>query len=306
MKNATLSIGFLVAASAAQADSITHYGAISGNFTDEVPYAENKPTDDPYNANLGLGLSYGLVYRDEEGPLFGRPMEYGLEAGVLRGSETTGDAVGGSCDVETYIGLIYDCQDVANFDSLTYWIDASAMVNFGQAGGATDLLAGIGALHYGSITNTEFLYPTGWENFIDRDTTFTGAGIKVGARHRIEMQNGMTLNLAGFGGAYAGERVTDIYDLELDTGSGGVFLDEQSMTVRDRTTVYTLELRPSIDIPVDWIGVGSTFEVGISHKIFLNAIDSTGYGQHLSVDLGGDMNGSFSATSIFAGITIPM
>lgn len=302
MKKSPVALSLILSASIGHADSITHYGAIAGNFASDIPYAQNNTTDEVYDANFGLGLSYGFIYRDDMGPLGGRPIEYGFELGALVGTEDTGSFVPDGCVIDTYLGLNSNCEDIANLESLTYWVDASAMVNFSAPGGATELLAGIGLLHFSNQIDVEHLYETGSEDFYDRDTTFTGAGIKLGARHKITLQNGMMLNLAGFGGVYGGERETDIRGERRDGGDGSL-LGSDSLVVTNDATVYVVELRPSINIATEWAGPDGMLEVGISHKQFLSIIDTSGYGDHEGLDLGGDVDDNFSTTSIFAGIT---
>ncbi|WP_434286854.1 hypothetical protein [Celeribacter sp. SCSIO 80788] len=297
-------LSMLLGAAMAQADSLTQYGGVGLNVGTDYPFAFDYDDGTAVEADYGMAGVLGFVYTKDQG-LFNKPLELAVEAGVLVGDDSHGHDLISDCSggVSTYLGLISDCQDRADVENLTYWLDASAMIDFGAAGGNTDLLAGLGVLHFANKLDADYLYPLGYENFVDRDTSFTGAGLKMGARHRIAMQNGMTLNLAGFAGAYYGERKLEISDSETYLGTPG---SDVRLTEKSNETVYSLELRPSISMAADWAGADATMEFGVSYKHFFNVVDETGYGDHSGDDAGGDFDGDVSALTAFFGVTIPM
>lgn len=305
VKALSLAVAASVVALSAHADSLSHYGALGLNSGTDFPFAADYDDGTVFNADYGMALSYGLIYKKDQGFLGGRPMEFGLELGVLKGDDSKGHELISDCDggVDTYLGLIDDCQDRADIENLTYWLDASAMVNLAPAGGASDFLAGLGVLAFSNNLDADYLYPLGYENFVSRDTSFLGAGVKVGARHRMPLQNGTVFTLAGFAGAYRGEREMKIHDYETYVGG---FNSEDSLTVKSTETVFTLEIRPSITMDAAWAGQGATMEFGLSYKHFFNVVDQTGYGDHEGTDFGGSTDGDVSATSAFFGVTIPM
>ncbi|PRY76992.1 hypothetical protein CLV80_107169 [Yoonia maritima] len=306
-----LNIKYLAVATAAiapqlaSADELVLRGGIASGFANEYTYAlEDDDGETPINTDYGLGMMGSATYSmDNVYKNIG--LDLNLQFGVLLGKDDSGDPLDNSCYITTYLGLIPDCQDRADTENQTAYADLSALGRFEVGSGLTELLAGVSYLGIKNQLETDYLYPNGFENFVSRDTEFSGLGLKIGARHQVPLQNGMTIQIEGFVAQYRGDRTTDIVDFETSNGSPN---DEQTASATDTIDVTTFELTPSVLMDAAWAGDGATMEFGISYKLLSGAIDTRNFVDHGSIDPfeEGDEFDDVSSTSIFAGVTIPL
>ncbi|WP_373636754.1 hypothetical protein [Yoonia sp. BS5-3] len=289
----------------ASADELTLRGGIASGFEQEYVYAlDEADGTTPISTDYGLGGMASATYRmDDVYNNFG--LDLSLQFGVLSGNDDSGDPLDNSCYITTYLGLLDDCQDRADTENMTAYADVSALGRYALGSGQTELLAGLSYLALKNEVDAEYLYPGGFENFVSRDTEFSGLGLKIGARHQIPLQNGMTVQIEGFVAQYRGDRTMDINDLETSSGS---FNDEQDASYEDTIDVTTFELTPSVMMNAAWAGDGATMEFGLSYKLLSGIIDTRNVVEHgniLAFDEG-DEFADVSSTSIFAGLTIPL
>ena len=306
-----LNIKYLAVATAAiapqlaSADELILRGGIASGFANEYTYAlEIDDGETPINTDYGLGTMGSATYSmDNVYKKFG--LDLSLQFGVLLGKDDSGDPLDNSCYINTYLGLLRDCQDRADTENQTAYADLSALGRFEVGSGQTELLAGVSYLGIKNQLETDYLYPNGYENFVSRDTEFSGLGLKIGARHQVPLQNGMTIQIEGFVAQYRGDRTTEIVDFETDDGSPN---DEQTASSTDSIDVTTFELTPSVMMDAAWAGDGATMEFGISYKLLSGVIDTRNFVDHGSIDPfeEGDEFGDVSSTSIFVGLTIPL
>ena len=297
------SAAICLSASIGYADSFSIRGGISSGFNTDFIYSQDDNTGQEYLADYGLGAMTTLTYTLDQG-LWGHPVEFGFQLGLLHGN-TEIVTPPTSCGIDTYLGLISDCQDSAGVTNNTLFAEGSALLSFGS--GKTEYLAGIGALHVRNDLNAEYLYPTGVENFVQRDTRFTGAGLKVGARREFAMNNGGRFQLEGFLGAYRGSRSMGIHDVEILTGGGGAVSRDQTANFDETITAYSLEISPSLVYNAPWVGNGATFEVGLSYKRLFNVVDTRNVVYHYDPAFSrGNLNDDISYTTVFVGLSIPL
>lgn len=297
MKHYTFAACILAAAAPAHADSLTVRGGISGDLATEYVYSSDD-FQNPYKTDYGMGAEFAAIYSFAN--LWGHPLELGMSFGLLSGDGDTGAAAGGSCNINTYLGIISDCQDRATADNTTWYGELSAMTSFAIGGAGTEVLAGLGVLHINDDIDGAYLYPTGYENFVSRETTYNGAGIKLGLRHSFAMSNGGRINLEGIAGAYTGRRKVSIHDTETNSGS----VTQIAESSESRTLgVYSIELRPSYQFAADWAGQGALMDVGLSYRHFFNVADTRDTTGKTTL---GNEKDDLSAASIFVGLTIPL
>lgn len=292
-----------MSATSSFANSFSIRGGISSGFNTDYIYSQDHFTGQEFTSDYGLGAMTTLTYTLDQG-LWGHPVELGFQLGLLHGSS---DVVTPplSCGIDTYLGLISDCQDSVGVSNNTLFAEGSAMLSFGS--GKTEFLAGIGALHVRNDLSAQYLFPAGLENFVQRDTRFTGAGIKLGARREFALKNGSWFQLEGFLGAYRGSRSMSIQDIEIDTGGGGAITDNQTANFDETITAYSLEISPSLVYDAPWAGNGSTFEVGLSYKRLFNVVDTRNVVDHYDPAFShGNLDDDISYTTIFVGLSIPL
>ena len=130
-------------AQGAFADELTLRGAFASGFADDYAYALEDPTSDPIDTNYGLGAMGSANYKfDNIYRNFG--LDLGVQFGFLAGSDDTGGESNSDCDgaIETYLGLISDCQDVAATENTTAFAEASALATYTIGSGNTEYWAG--------------------------------------------------------------------------------------------------------------------------------------------------------------------
>jgi len=292
-----------MSATSSFANNFSIRGGISSGLNTDFVYSQDRNTGQEFTSGYGLGAMTTLTYTLDQG-LWGHPVELGFQLGLLHGrSEVVTPPT--TCGIRTYLGLINDCQDSAVVTNNTLFAEGSAMLSFGT--GKTEFLAGIGALHVRNNLSAEYLYPTGYENFVQRDTRFTGAGLKLGARREFTLKNGSRFQLEGFLGAYRGSRSMSIQDIEILTGAGGAVTDNQTANYDETITAYSLEISPSLVYDAPWAGNGSTFEVGLSYKHLFNVVDTRNVVAHYDPAFThGNLDDDISYTTVFVGLSIPL
>lgn len=317
MKNIHIGIFVMstsLCAQVAAADELTLRGSFASGFANDYIYALEDPTSDTIDTDYGRGALGSVNYKFDQ--IYGNVgLDLGLQLGVLSGSDDTGGELNSECDggIETFLGLIADCQDRADTENTTAFAEASALATYTVGSGNTELLAGLSYLQVRNDVDAEYLFPGGFENFVDRDTEFSGFGLKLGARHTIPLQNGMNFNLEGFVAQYRGDRTLQIDDEETFDGGPNDF---ETVTIEDTTDVTTFELTPSLSMPATWAGKNATMEFGVSYKLFSGVVDTRNVVSHGGTNANGGPaidafsegteNDDISATSIFAGLTIPL
>lgn len=315
MKHSRVSTFLILAAlcaQTAQADELRLRGGIASGFNSDYTYALGFEDTERFTTDYGLGGNGSISYRMDN-VYAGFGLELGLQFGVLSGSDDTGGALESDCQTETFLGLISDCHDRVDVENLTSFAEIDALASYGIGGGQTTLLGGVSALGFRNQLEADHLFPGGFESFVDRDTEFTGFGLKVGARHVVPLQNGMSINIEGLVGRYRGERSMDITDDRFFDDTQ-IELAEESFD--DTIDVTTFELTPSLSMPANWAGDGATMEFGISYKLFQGIVDSRNVVAHGGSDFEvigaidafevGEIDDDVSSTSIFAGLTIPL
>lgn len=299
-------------AQVAAADELTLRGSFASGFANDYIYALEDQTAETIYTDYGFGGLGSANYKIDS--LYGDVgLDLGLQLGLLTGSDDTDGELNSDCDggIETFLGLIDDCQDRADTENTTAFAEVSALATYTIGSGNTELLGGLSFLKMRNDVDAEYLFPEGFENFVDRDTEFSGFGLKLGARHTIPLQNGMNFNLEGFVAQYRGDRTLQIDDEETDEGATSQF---ETVKFKDTADVTTFELSPSISMPAEWAGQNATMEFGVSYKLFSGVVDTRNVVEHGGANGGleidafseGDENDDISATSIFAGLTIPL
>jgi len=81
----------------------------SSGFNTDFVYSQDDNTGQEYLADYGLGAMTTLTYTLDQG-LWGHPVEFGFQLGLLNGN-TDIVTPPTSCGIDTYHGLISDCQD---------------------------------------------------------------------------------------------------------------------------------------------------------------------------------------------------
>ena len=315
MKHSRVSTSLILAAffaQTAQADELQLRGGIASGFNSDYTYALGFDDTDRFTTDYGLGGTGSITYRMDD-VYAGFGLELGLQFGVLVGSDDTGGALDNDCKTETFLGLIPDCHDRADVESLTSFAEIDALASYDIGGGQTTLLGGISALGFRNELEADYIFPSGFESFVDRDTEFAGLGLKLGARHVIPLQNGMSINIEGLVGRYRGERRMQIKDDRFVDGTPDELAEE---SFNDTIDVTTFELTPSLAMPASWAGDGATMEFGVSYKLFQGIVDSRNVVAHGGSDFEqigsidafevGAVDDDVSSTSIFAGLTIPL
>lgn len=296
-----LSILIALGAQTATADELRLRGGLTTGQESEYIFGGVVDTTQTFTTGYGLGGMIGLNYMTDD--LVGSVgLDLGLQAIGLSG-DTTEDP--GGCEIHTFLGLISDCQDRVEVGSQTAFADIHALASYTVNAGQTELLGGLSALGFRNALTSDHIFPTGFENFVDRDTEFAGLGVKLGARHQVALSRGLTLNIEGFVGQYRGDREMTISDLETEEG---VFSELREATFNDEIDVTTLELTPSIAMAADWVADGATMEFGVSYKLFQGIVDTRNVVAHGDFDAfeGGDATDDIATTSLFAGLTIPL
>ena len=285
----------------AQADELRLRGGLTSGLQSEYIFGSEDDTGEAFSTDYGAGGMIGLNYFSDE-IIAGVGADLGLQAIGVVGDDVL-DL--GDCDIQTYLGLIRNCHDRVEVGNETAFLDAHALASYTINAGQTQLLGGLSALGFRNALTSDHLFEGGFESFVDRDTEFGGLGVKLGARHQVELSRNMTLKLEGFVGQYRGDREMKISDFETDEG---VFNQLREATFTDQIDVTTLEITPSISMAADWAGAGASVEFGVSYKLFQGIADTRNVVSHGEFDAfeGGDQTDDIATTSLFAGLTIPL
>jgi len=170
------------------ADELKLRGGLSKNLFTDYPYALDYETESiAINSRYGKGV-YGSATYSRDKVVGDVGLDFSLQFGQLKGSDNAGDTFDGECEITTFLGLIDDCQDTANTRNRTTFGDISILANFPI--GDTTLLIGPSYMAFENDLDAEYLYFEGFENFVSRNTEFSGVGFKVGAQHVIRIKHG--------------------------------------------------------------------------------------------------------------------
>jgi len=286
------------------ADTISLRGGIGLGAGSDYTYALDRNTSPnaQITTNFGVGGFGSITFADTAG-FWGNPMEYGMSFGFLDGSDGTNRPTNSACSILTFLGTVSDCIDTANTENLTVWLDGAVMFSFGAEHGTagTEFLAGAGGLIFSNNVDVDYLYPSGFSYFAEQNTRFAGLGVRVGARHRVGLNNGKALQLEGFLGGYRGRRTTNVAGGDL---IGGVRSLRDAEINSEMANVAVLEFSPSLLSDASWAGDNAEFEIGLNIRHMIGVNDSRNYGDRLDIlDLeGGKERDSVTAVSLFAGL----
>ncbi|MFQ1702538.1 hypothetical protein ACJ5NV_18290 [Loktanella agnita] len=285
----------------AYADELRLRGGVASGVGSDYIYSRDRLNGfEDIVADYGLGGMGSASYRMDD--LYaGVGLELGVQFGVLAGDDST---TNDDCDAATFLGLNDNCHAQVNTENLTSFAEADALARYTLGNGRTALLGGLSVLTFRNELQVEHLFEGGDEFFIDRDTEFTGLGLKLGARHVVPLQNGMDLNLEAMIGRYRGDRTMQIVENVTELGQPDARFDARFDETID---VTSFELTPSVAIPAQWAGDGAVMEFGVSYKLLQSAVDTRNVVDHEGTDAfeAGKIDDDVSATSVFAGLTIP-
>ncbi|HEY9037606.1 MAG TPA: hypothetical protein VIN05_01500 [Roseovarius sp.] len=233
-----------------------------------------------------IGLSYLQVEGDEA---------YSIDSGL-------GDCNLGSPGVFDVITLSHrECMDGADTDSKTTLTQMRAVLTHAYADSSLQVLAGLGYFDFSSNSTGQMYYP-GETSSQQRNASFEGMGVVIGARKELDQPFGSyRLKLEGLAGAYWGDR--DLRIVDEYVGING-FLDSSR-----GGTAYTIEVTASFLKDTAWPGPESQFEWGATYVHAFDVMDTANRNAVVIDRFGapaqsGSTKDDFGALSLFAGLKV--
>lgn len=127
---------------------------------------------------------------------------------------------GGTCNRLPLQGNYSDCFDQSNVDQRTRWFTFDATVGKALDLGSVTLLPffGLRALWLDQRAAVEYLFDGGFEAFVDRDTNFSGVGVRVGLAASADLGDSFFVAGSGAFSQLFGDRRLDSQTVQTDGG----------------------------------------------------------------------------------------
>ncbi len=281
-------------------DELKLRGGISTGVFSQYPYALDDETGlVTINSKYGHG-TYGMAVYSMDNVFGNVGLDFAVQFGQLKGADNAGDRFDGDCEINTFLGLDDNCQRTAGTKNRTTFGDASILAYLPI--GNTKLLIGPSYMAFENDIDAEYIYIGGSDNFVSRNTEFTGFGFKVGAQHVIRLKHGIAFNFESLFGFYRGTRSLRIFD----TRTSSILTSVDETQVKETVNVLTGDFTASVTKEVTFI-IPVKLELGANYKALWSVVDTRNVGEHgflQSFDRGQKYDDIYSLSG-FAGIVIP-
>lgn len=261
----------------------------------------------PIKTEYGFGAMGEIAYEDTDLFSATRGLLFNLEVSYLQKDDDSGTPIDGACHTGVFLGLLAECFDRVDIQSDTWVVDAALLQTFRPFEDPSIRVAiGPSVLWVKDNKNADYLYPSNISDFVTRDTSFFGGGLKAGIGKSFALTDRLSFAVDAFAAAVYGRKKTDIDDIRTRNGA---FEASESASFSDNLFVYTAEITPVFSYALDGALGGASFEFGGAYKHIWNPLftsNTESYFGNPGPFALGDRKDDIGVLSGFIGLTVPL